>query len=304
MTYILALSIFILIVSLLAVLWLVQNRIRYTTTELPYKSSKIHRFKDYDIHYQQSGRGKDLVLLHGIGASTYIWRYIIPLLEKNYKITAIDIPGFGLSGKYPKHNHGLDSQANIIHEFLVDLDIHDPYLAGSSMGGAIALWMALLYPSSYKKVAGLSPATNPKHTKNIRLRYINLMGRRFRLFLNYRLMSQLLRFVVSKKDLLTAEHINAYLRPYQDDGTSILCFMQAFDTLLKDRRLPESLKDVRADVLLLWGKRDMLTPFRYSKELLAIIPKSTLEVHETAGHHIMEEEPDWTAEKLANFFGH
>ncbi|MCB0347762.1 MAG: alpha/beta hydrolase [Bdellovibrionales bacterium] len=301
MTYILIVS--VLILTLVTIYWLVQNRFNYALTELPYKSSKIHRYKNFDIHYQQSGRGRDLVLLHGIGASTYIWRYMIPLLEKNYKVTAIDIPGFGLSSKLPKHDHGLDSQANLLHGFLLEIGVRDAYLAGSSMGGAIALWMAALYPDYYKKVVGLSPATNPKHTKNIKLRYINVLGRRFRLFLNARLIKQLLRFLVYKKELFEREHVTAYLRPYQDDGTSILCFMKAFDNLLKDKRLPTELKNVKAQVLLIWGKRDLLTPFKYSQELLSTIPNSTLVVHDTAGHHMMEDEPDWTAKNLADFLG-
>lgn len=290
-------------IILLLLLWLYKQKAPTGSSELPYKTSKIHSFKGLNIHYQQSGRGKDLVLLHGIGASTYIWRYISPILENSYRVTAIDIPGFGLSSKSLAHDHSLDSQATFIHEFLQEIQIKEAYLAGSSMGGAIALWMNVLYPKSYKKIVAMSPAVNPRHTKRVRLKYINLMGRRFRFFLNTRVMAQILRFVVGKKELYAIEHLEAYLRPYQDDGTSILCFMDAFDHLLTDRRLPRELKRVQADVLLIWGKKDLLTPFKYADELLQIIPKSTIVVHDTAGHHMMEEEPDWTAKNLAGFLG-
>jgi pimeloyl-ACP methyl ester carboxylesterase len=301
MELILIIFILTLILALLAAWWLVQNRGISETTDLPYKTSRIHRYKDLDIHYQQSGKGKDLVLLHGIGASTYIWRYLIPILEKNFRVTAVDIVGFGLSGKYPNYDYGLDSQTKTTHEFLLDIGIDEAYLVGSSMGGAIALWMAKTYPASYKKIVAMSPAVNPKHTKNIRLSYINLMGKRFRLFLNAQVMSQALRFVVAKKELYAKEHIAAYLRPYQDDGSSIVSFMRAFDSLLKDRRLPHDLKNVTSQVLLIWGKRDLLTPIRYASEIEKILPHATLVVHETAGHHMMEEEPEWTAENLAAF---
>src|SRR5689334_15561788 len=69
------------------------------------------------VHYVQAGTGKDLVLLHGIGASVFIWRFLFPLLQDRYRVTAVDLPGFGRSAKSSSRDYGLDSQAAIVARF-------------------------------------------------------------------------------------------------------------------------------------------------------------------------------------------
>src|SRR5262245_10719982 len=69
------------------------------------------------IHYIQTGTGPHLVLIHGIAASLYIWRFMIPQLAKHYTVTALDLPGFGFSSKHPDHDYGLDQQVENVAEF-------------------------------------------------------------------------------------------------------------------------------------------------------------------------------------------
>ncbi len=63
--------------------------------------SQFASVENFTIHYLQTGKGPHLVLLHGIGASTFTWRFLIPLFSKKYTVTIIDIPGFGKSSKDP-----------------------------------------------------------------------------------------------------------------------------------------------------------------------------------------------------------
>src|SRR5690606_35000365 len=53
----------------------------------------------HKIFYTQEGSGPHLLLIHGIGASHYVWRFITPLLAKHFTVTAIDLLGFGKSDK-------------------------------------------------------------------------------------------------------------------------------------------------------------------------------------------------------------
>ena len=121
------------------------------------------RFVEVDgakLHFVQAGEGSDVVLLHGIGASVYIWRFVFPLLQSRHRVTAFDFAGFGKSSKDARRSYGLDAQAKLIAEALTALGIDKADLVGSSMGGAIALWMGKLWPARFANVIGLGPATD------------------------------------------------------------------------------------------------------------------------------------------------
>lgn len=62
------------------------------------------------IHYLEKGLGEPLLLVHGLGAYSYTWRYNIDALAQHYRVIAIDLKGFGLSDKpkgrgYSIHSH-------------------------------------------------------------------------------------------------------------------------------------------------------------------------------------------------------
>ncbi|MEK7355356.1 MAG: alpha/beta fold hydrolase, partial [Bdellovibrionota bacterium] len=76
--------------------------------------SKYVDVEGVKLHYLQAGEGPDVVLLHGIGASVYIWRFLFPILQKRHRVTAIDIAGFGKSAKDPRRDYGLDAQAELL----------------------------------------------------------------------------------------------------------------------------------------------------------------------------------------------
>ncbi|MEZ4873623.1 MAG: alpha/beta fold hydrolase [Bdellovibrionales bacterium] len=79
--------------------------------------------------------------MHGLGASVYIWRFIFKPLAKYFRVTALDLPGFGRSSK-PIADYGLDAQSDRLLTALDRLDIKTAHFVGSSMGGALSLWLA------------------------------------------------------------------------------------------------------------------------------------------------------------------
>lgn len=252
------------------------------------------------VHYVQTGHGPHIVFLHGIGASLFTWRHILPLLAKSYTVTAIDLPGFGRSHKTKSSDYGLDSQRRRVQKALDLLLIDSAHLVGSSMGGAIALWMATEDPDRFPKVAVLAPATNPKVVPLSFVKLLAFVPYTHRV-VNRRTMRWIYGYVVAKKELIVPETVDAYLEPYLDEGISARSFLNAVE-LLADRRMPNCFKDVRSEVLIIGGERDKLVRVSSLHQLHRVIPNSTLVIHPTAGHHMMEDEPAWTADALTRFF--
>jgi pimeloyl-ACP methyl ester carboxylesterase len=96
------------------------------------------------LHYDEAGAGPPLVLLHGIGASRSDWEYNVPELSRHYRVIAPDLRGFGLSER--SGNYGVATFANDIWLLLEQLGVGDFHLVGHSMGGAVALQMAVDRP--------------------------------------------------------------------------------------------------------------------------------------------------------------
>ena len=120
---------------------------------------------DFEINYVDEGSGPTLLLLHGIGASLYIWRFLYKPLSQNYRVIALDLPGFGKSSKIVNQDYGLEAQCERVLLFLKKLNVSNTYIVGSSMGGAISLWLSLKHPNVFKKNMVISPATNKKLLK-------------------------------------------------------------------------------------------------------------------------------------------
>ena len=253
------------------------------------------------VRVAQAGRGPALVLLHGIGASMHAWRFIFRPLSERYSVTALDLPGFGSSAAPHDRDFGLDAQADRAEAILTELGIDRCGLVGSSMGGAIALWMSKRNPNRFPKVAALAPAVDDRLAPR-GLRWLQAANPAFARALGPKVMRLILRRVVARADLIDQTSVEAYLRPFRESHEPLSSFWGAMK-LLSDPRLPAGLAQPKARVLVLHGARDLLVSRASIARYLKVAPKAELMEHPHGGHHIMEDEPKWTAAALNGFFG-
>lgn len=251
------------------------------------------------IHFVQAGEGPDVVLLHGIGASVYIWRYLFPILQTRHRVTAFDFFGFGKSSKDAQLKFTLDSQAESIALALTELGIEKAMLVGSSMGGAIALWMAKRWPERFESVVALGPATDSGRVPLL-TQHFAITAPLFRRTVNKHSIKLILNYVVANRNLITDEVVERYLEPFRDHGESLRALVAA-TSVLNDRRLPRGLADLRAKTLVIWGANDYLVPRKSMTKLADVLKNARFIYHPTGGHHIMEDEPVWLARKLELF---
>ena len=103
------------------------------------------------LYYLTRGSGAPVVLIHGLGSSAADWAFQVPALETRYRVIVPDLPGCGHSLPRP-HGYGIDALARALWALLDGLGVEAPNLVGFSLGGAVALQMALQRPAAVPRL--------------------------------------------------------------------------------------------------------------------------------------------------------
>ena len=120
----------------------------------------VHRRATYvgnhKISYVTGGHGPAVLLLHGIGASSYAWRHALPLLAQHFTVYAPDMLGCGESDK-PDIDYDVATMTEYLCEFMDNLGITHAHFVGHSLGGGMTLHFYSKYPERMDRVALISP---------------------------------------------------------------------------------------------------------------------------------------------------
>jgi pimeloyl-ACP methyl ester carboxylesterase len=125
-----------------------------------------------EMHYQISGAGNCLALIHGFADNLNIWYKQVPEFSRQYRILTYDVRGFGHTEKV-NAPYAIDVFAEDLHELLSTLEIDSVCVLGYSMGGRIALEFALTYPEMTTGLilanSGVETSPRPEMEKHRRI---------------------------------------------------------------------------------------------------------------------------------------
>lgn len=108
--------------------------------------------RDHVIHYQQAGRGPDIVLIHGLFCNIAFWWFrVAPKLAETHRVTALDLRGHGFSAMSSAGYRAVDMAADVA-ALMDHLGIRQAHVIGHSFGGAVALALAARDPAKVQRV--------------------------------------------------------------------------------------------------------------------------------------------------------
>ncbi len=111
------------------------------------------------LHVLERGSGPPVVLIHGLGGQIgHFAHSLVPRLERDFRVVAFDRPGSGYSSPA---TGGVREQAAILAQAIRILKLGKPLIVGHSLGGAVALTIALDHPDCVGGLALIAPATHP-----------------------------------------------------------------------------------------------------------------------------------------------
>lgn len=115
------------------------------------------RANGISMNYQIKGRGANLVLIHGAVDNLKMWYYQVPVFSKRYRVITYDIRGSGKTER-PEGEYTMSTFAEDAYQLMKAIGVVNAYFLGFSMGGRIALELALNHP---ELVNGLVLAGSP-----------------------------------------------------------------------------------------------------------------------------------------------
>jgi pimeloyl-ACP methyl ester carboxylesterase len=137
-----------------------------------YTDAPALQFRDFDygfpvqtalsgprVAYIDQGSGDQvLLLIHGLAGNAGFWRYNIPELAQHYRVIAVDLPGYGRSEKRTDYPYDMTFYAETLHRLIGELGVRQVVPVGHSMGGQIAMTLALRHPEQVSRLVLLAPA--------------------------------------------------------------------------------------------------------------------------------------------------
>tara|TARA_B100000315_G_scaffold132679_2_gene122208 strand:+ start:3035 stop:3916 length:882 start_codon:yes stop_codon:yes gene_type:complete len=100
------------------------------------------------LHYRDwGGSGQTVVLLHGLASTCHIWDLVAPILSHDFRVIALDQRGHGESDK-PDEGYDFASVSEDLHQFIAQVGVERPIIAGHSWGGDVAIEYAVAHPQS------------------------------------------------------------------------------------------------------------------------------------------------------------
>ena len=163
------------------------------------KFGKTTVLEDAEIHWYETGQGRPIIMLHGLAGNLRNFTYALTeRLDQDYRVIAIDRAGCGWSKRSKLEFATLQGQAGIIAKFIDKEQINKPLIVGHSLGGAIALALALEYENKISGLALICPATQTVDKVPDIFRFLNISSRLLRFFLAHTFSS--LFGILTRKD--------------------------------------------------------------------------------------------------------
>ena len=272
---------------------------------------KFQKVRNINIAYIDEGKSEKVILLiHGLGTSAKSWIKNIPSLANDFRVIAVDLPGYGKSDK-GYYQYSMSWYAQVLTEFLNELNIEKATFVGHSMGGQISMIASLNYPEKVDKMVLISPAGFEKFTegegdwmksaftidlvKDTQTRNIDINLRsNF-----YETPDDASFFVTDRIQVKGASDFEDYCYAVTRNVTGMI-----------DEPVLEKLKDINHKTLILFGENDGLIPNAYlhpgfTKDIAQYgndnISESKLVLIPECGHMLQFEKADRANKEITNF---
>ncbi len=274
----------------------------FTGLHYPYTVQHAALADSVDIAYMDIGKGKiTLLFIHGLGSYAPVWQNNLSALQATYRCIAIDLPGYGQSSK-PYSAIGMGFYADAVAALIRKLQLQRVVLVAHSMGGQVALHLALRHAALVSGLVLVAPAGIETFNE--------VQKAQFRLFANPGIFAaytdDVIRQNLQKNFYAFPESANFMasdrIAMRGQAPFSRYCYSLAKGvTGMVDEPIADRLPQVKMPTLILFGANDQLIPNKFMNPQLTTeavlnsgmkaIPNAMGKLVPEAGHMLQFEKP-------------
>ena len=250
------------------------------------------------LRVAEAGSGPALLLLHGLTATHANWEHTLPAFADRYRVVAPDLPGHGASEK-PDAPYSMDFFAGVLRSLARELGIDTAVVAGNSLGGEIAVEMALEYPRFVRGLVLAAPAGGFS-------RALTPVGRGIEALAYPWLMRAVLPWAVGRSFHDRTHPGYAMRRRMMEERIAHADFPAFVRAVARSIRGAlegggQPIDRLRLPVLLVWGKNDGVIPYASHQRVLRGLPHARFATFDQCGHLPMLEQSTAFNRELAQF---
>ncbi len=247
-----------------------------------------------------AGAGPPVVLLHGDGDSPAVWQRVIPVLARDHRVFALSLPGHSDTDK-PRADYTREYMRQFISGVLDALEIDCCVFIGNSIGGQVAIHLALAEPERFRALvlldsSGLGWAVNP----SLAIETVPLLGELAKAF-SQAPFGGALRQVSRVSELFwRKDHAPASWLAEQARLAKVPGFLDAAIAAKRSVVAPWGQREVLLDqlhrvtmpTLVIWGANDLVLPVTHAYAAVRRLPDAELAVIPDCGHMPHVERPE------------
>jgi len=266
------------------------------------------------VHHMHGGRGPAVVFIHGLGSSGYMeWRRNLEPAATSHRVYAPDLPGYGRTDK-PRVRYTVPYFARFVERYMDDRGLRSAALVGASLGGRVALEVALERPPLARKLVLVNTlGLGRPQVRMAQMAYglvtVPRVGEAVMGFardaLTWAPRRMIRRFAarysgttVDLDEALDDEYLSDLRDMYAADGYRS-AYLSTVRSLVNPRALfggqhdvTRRLNELKIPVQLIWGAGDPLFPLAHAERAQSLIDRASLAVIAGAGHTPQAERPE------------
>jgi pimeloyl-ACP methyl ester carboxylesterase len=259
--------------------WVLQQYQQQDLAESLSRAVHTIEIKNQKIKYFDVGKGRPVILLHGLGSSSFSWLPTLLASGRDLRLIAPDQIGHGRSDK-PHIEYRISEFVEYLEAFIQKLDLKEVDLVGNSLGGWIAGRLAVKRPDLVRRlILVCSAGLQPRPEVRARLEKVQFAPR------TYAQTKEILSLCFYDKERYASPAsaaITYMLRRLEANHTTVERILRA--VLDPSEWMDDKMKMVRSRTMVLWGRKDELLPVEFASQYASGIEGSRLEIFERCGH--------------------
>ena len=266
------------------------------------------------VHHMQGGRGTPVIFIHGLGSSGYMeWRRNLETVAERHRVLAPDLPGYGRTDK-PRVRYTIPYFARFIRSYMEESGLRSAALIGASLGGRVALEVALEEPKRVRKLVLVN-------TLGLGRPQVRMAQIAYSLVTIPRVGEAVMGLARDALTWAPRTVVRRFAARYSGTGADLALTMD--DGYLSDLRemyalegyrsaylstvrslvnpraifgghhdVTRRLNELKIPVQLIWGANDPLFPLAHAERARSMIERASLAVIDGAGHTPQAERPE------------